>query len=237
MSTEMPPDQPRHSFRHPQASSAAAMVSMTGGVPAPPSSQPALRRASSTMRSYMRRRVQVHGRRAARSISSVSAPRSQPAATSTQLRSSSRWRTTAASVTTSGSPPANRLVWYAPSSATFRSYTNTCSCQIDAVPEVVSGLRVNLSVPVAVCMGMRNALRLQAPRPDVARHRLHCTCSPIRWSSPVIDEADPADLPCLALAANPESAARKPEPRRNRQVTTWEWGRTGGRTQHRPTAA
>ena len=96
---------------------------------------------------------------------------------------------------------------------------------------------VNLWGVLAVCMGMRNEFRPQTARPGQAQHPLHCTCSPIRWSSPVLSDVDTVELPCLAFAPNPVSEQRSAEPRRNHQVSTWDWSRAGSRYQRRSTAA
>ncbi|MCY3786592.1 MAG: hypothetical protein OXG47_07685 [bacterium] len=83
-------------------------------------------------------------------------------------------------------------------------------------------------------MGMRKELREQTFRAGATQPAAGCTCSPIRWASPVLDDIDPVDLPCPALAAEPQ--ARVPRPRLARQITTWDWSRSG-RRQQRPQAA
>ncbi|MDE0668748.1 MAG: hypothetical protein OXI48_06945, partial [bacterium] len=67
-----------------------------------------------------------------------------------------------------------------------------------------------------------------------AQHSPGCSCSPIRWASPVLDEIDSAELPCRAFAAQPQAEA--PRPRQTRQITTWDWSRSPSRWQ-RPRAA
>ncbi len=86
-------------------------------------------------------------------------------------------------------------------------------------------------------MGMRNEFHPQTSRTGATQHALHCTCSPIRWSSPVLSDIDTAELPCLAFAPNPVSEVNPAEPRRTHQVSTWDWSRAGSRHQRRPNAA
>ncbi len=92
---------------------------------------------------------------------------------------------------------------------------------------------VNLREAVTVCMGMRKESR---PRTGATQHSPRCTCSPIRWSSPVLSDVDTVELPCLALAPNPVSQSNPAEPRRTHQVSTWDWSRAGSRLR-RPNAA
>ncbi|MCE2525474.1 MAG: hypothetical protein J4F99_05855 [Acidimicrobiia bacterium] len=81
---------------------------------------------------------------------------------------------------------------------------------------------------------MRNEHRTRAGK---AQHPPHCTCSPIRWSSPVLSDVDTAELPCPAFASYAVSEVNPAEPRRTHQVSTWDWSRAGSRHQRRHNAA
>ena len=81
---------------------------------------------------------------------------------------------------------------------------------------------------------MRKEFRTRTP---AAQHTPKCTCRPIRWSSPVLNDVDTVELPCLALAPNLQPEVAPAEPRRTHQVSAWDWTSAARTPQRRPNAA
>ncbi len=85
-------------------------------------------------------------------------------------------------------------------------------------------------------MGMRSEFRAHTNRANATQHAPYCTCSPIRWAAPALEDLDPVDLPCQAFVSTPQHTEAAPQPRLSRQVSTWDWSRVGGRRQRRRAA-